>query len=552
MNSKRSGRSRPSMVVGIGMGLGMAALSLGATAQAAWLGTNSKAYTMDNAVQLGAVPETQTLHIALGLKLQNESALDDFLAHAHTLYDRQYGATLSGAEFASKYAPTQRQVDTVTAYLSRAGFTNIKVAANRLLVTADARPSLIESAFNTRLRQFNLSGRKVFANIVDVLVPDTLGGLVHSVLGLQNADQAHPAFAYPNATTAASGVTGHNPTAFQAIYDTVGVALGTGTDIGIIAEGDLSVTVSDLLAFESQNGITPVPLHFVPAEATSTNTGNSIEWMLDSQTIVGITGGVRNLYFYNAATLGNADLAVAFNQAVTDNVVKAVNVSLGLCEQSDHSSGAMATDDAIFKQAMAQGQTFFVSTGDDGANTGCGSQRGLFKATSYPAVSPYVVAVGGTTLTTSGNSYVSETAWTGGGGGVSKFESAPSWQTPVTGSAMREVPDVAMDADPNSGAILVDGSSTTQIGGTSLSAPLATGTWARVQSSHGNTLGFAAPLIYAAVGKSPTPFHDVTKGSNGIAILGIPLGGYKAGVGYDEVTGFGTFDVAHFNTVVGH
>ena len=548
MTARRTGRSRPAMAVGIGMGLGMAALSLGATAQASWLNTASRTYALENAVQLGALPESGTLRVALGLKLQNESALDGFLARSHTLYDRDYGATLSGEEFVSKYAPSQRQVDSVTAYLRRAGFSNIEVSPNRLLVTAEARPSQIEAAFSTRLRQFSLAGRKVFANTADVLIPDTLAGLVHAVLGLQNVDQARPMLAFPDATPLAS-TTGHNPTAFAAIYDALGVATGGGTDIAIISDGNLTQTVTDLQAFESQNGITPVPLHFVPAEVNGTDTSGVVEWDLDSQSSIGIAGTVRNLYFYNAASLSDADLAVAYNKAVSDNIVKGINVSLGICEKSPHNSGAMATDDNIFKQAVAQGQTFFVSSGDGGAKTGCSGHTGLTKQVSYPASSPYVVAVGGTTLSTNGNVWAGETAWSGSGGGVSVYEAAPTWQKSVTGSSFREVPDVAMDADPNSGAILVNNGSTVQVGGTSLAAPLSTGTWARVQSSHSNTLTFAAPLIYAAVGKTPVPYHDVTSGSNGSGLLG---GGYSAKAGYDEVTGWGSFEVANFNTVVGH
>ena len=95
--------------------------------------------------------------------------------------------------------------------------------------------------------------------------------------------------------------------------------------------------------------------------------------------------------------------------------------------------------------------------------------------------------------------------------------------------------------------MIVNGASS-QIGGTSLAAPLSTGTWARVQSSHGNSLGFAAPLLYAAAGKTPTPYHDVTSGNNGLPLLG----GYSAKAGFDETTGWGTFDIASFNTVVGH
>ena len=544
MSATRFGLSGPAVALAIGI----AALSCGATAQAAWHDTGSKAHVLENAVELGALPASRTLHLAIGLKLQNEAALDEFLLRQHTAGFRDYGSTVSSEEFSASYAATPRQAQTVASYLSRAGFENVSIAENRMLITADARPAQVEAAFNTRLAQYRLGNRQVFANKADVQIPDALDGLVSAVLGLQDADVAHTMIEYPTATTQAS-TAGHDPVDFATIYDAVSVASGATTNIGIVSDGNLTQTVADLRTFESQNNLLPVTLVFRPSEVNGTDTSGLDEWDLDSQSSTGIAGTVKNIYFYNAASLNDADLSTAYNLAVSDNLVKAVNVSLGICEKSSNSSGEITTDDAIFKAAVAKGITFFVSSGDGGAKTGCSGHTGLTKQVSYPASSPYVVAVGGTTLSTNGTAWAGETAWSGSGGGVSVYETAPSWQQSVTGSTKREVPDVAMDADPNSGALVIVSGSSTQIGGTSLAAPLSTGTWARVESSHSGSLGFAAPLIYAAVGKTPVPYHDVTSGSNGSGLLG---GGYSAKVGYDEVTGWGTFNVANFNAVVGH
>ena len=542
MTATRIGRSGPAVALAVGI----AALSYGASAQAAWHGTSSKAYTLENALELGALPASRTLHLAIGLKLQNEAALDAFLVRQHTAGFREYGSTLSSEQFNASYAATPRQAQTVAAYLVRAGFQNVSIAENRLLVTADAHPAQIEAAFNTKLAQYRLGLRQVFANKADVQIPDALDGLVTAVLGLQNADVARPMIEYPAASTQAT-TAGHAPTEFAAIYDATTVVSGGGTDIGIITDGNLTQTVADLRTFESQNSLTPVNLVFRPSEVNGTDTSGLDEWDLDSQSSTGIAGTVKDIYFYNAASLGNADLTAAYNLAVSDNIVKAVNVSLGICEKSSNSSGEMATDDVIFKAAVAKGITFFVSSGDGGYKTGCSGHTGLTKQVSYPASSPYVVAVGGTTLSTNGTVWAGETAWKSGGGGVSVYETAQPYQQSVTGSAKREVPDVAMDADPNSGALVIVNGSSLQVGGTSLSAPLSTGTWARVESAHSNGLGFAAPLIYTAAAKSPSPYHDVTSGNNGSPLLG----GYSAKVGFDEVTGWGTFDVAKFNTAVG-
>jgi pseudomonalisin len=145
----------------------------------------------------------------------------------------------------------------------------------------------------------------------------------------------------------------------------------------------------------------------------------------------------------------------------------------------------------------------------------------------YPASSPYVVAVGGTTLFTNINfTYDTEVGWVADGGGTSAFEISPFWQSPVSlASAVgKGVPDVAMDADLASGALTYIGCQPAQdpnacqfiVGGTSLSSPLALGVWARLQSSHGNTLGFAAPAFY----RNATPLPSVSSGPGFHDIVG--------------------------------
>ena len=154
------------------------------------------------------------------------------------------------------------------------------------------------------------------------------------------------------------------------------------------------------------------------------------------------------------------------------------------------------------------------------------------------------MAVGGTTLTvSSAGSYVSETGWSDGGGGISTYETEPTYQT-LTGitdkSGNRVAPDVAYDADPNSGLMVYDsvtsgGTSGWQIvGGTSAGAPqwsaiIAIANQARVANGLG-TLSSTPAYIYAIYSKSPGDFHDVTSGNNG----------YAAGTGYDAVTGLGS------------
>jgi subtilase family serine protease len=173
-----------------------------------------------------------------------------------------------------------------------------------------------------------------------------------------------------------------------------------------------------------------------------------------------------------------------------------------------------------------------VSSGDNG-----------YGSFGFPAASPYVVAVGGTTLNLgAGNTYGGETVWSGGGSGCSSYLAAQSWQTgdpkwSLTGcGTKRAVADVAADADPNTGAAVYDTtrysgrSGWFQVGGTSLSSPLIAGVYAL--AGNASTVAYPASTPYA----SRAFLHDVTSGSNGscttIMCAGAP--------GYDGPTGVGT------------
>jgi subtilase family serine protease len=262
-------------------------------------------------------------------------------------------------------------------------------------------------------------------------------------------------------------------------------------------------------------------------------------------------------------------LALAINKAVSQNKVKAFNMSFGECEIVPYIDGAMLVDDQIFGEAALQGITPFAASDDNGSACPVeGLTNGVPLTgppdTSYPASSPYVIAVGGTNLFTNADfTYDFETAWEASGGGPSYFENPPFWQSytgsgtlPVVpsseGSAAgvgRGVPDVSMCAGGTglaicSANVFVSGTATL-IGGTSLSSPLAMGAWARIQTAHHNKLGFAGPLIYQLANGGPSPsspdFNDVVLGGNGL---------FTALPGYDYVTGLGSWDIYKINKLI--
>lgn len=485
----------------------------------------------------GPLDVAQPIHIEVALKLRNPDQLHTFLATAKASTLSIAQRTMTAQDFVSNYSPTLDQANKVAAYLTAAGFTNVVIAPNQLMVSADGRADTAQAAFKTTFTQVQAKdGHTGFMNNSGVQIPASLQDSVLSVIGLQTVHMAHTFARRAQAGYSSQAVTGHNPTEFSSIYGGTGVATAAGVTIGIVTQGKITQTITDLNSFTSQNGLATVTTQTVNTNGTGSDTSGIDEWNLDSQDIVGMAGGqVGKIIFYNIPTLSNANLTADFNTIVSANATKIINVSLGECETDAQSDGSAAADDQIFQQAVAQGQTFSVSTGDSGADE-CGDGG---TTPSDPASSPYVVAVGGTTLTASTTTYTSETAWVDGGGSVSKFELKPSWQASVLTGTYRGVPDIAFDGDPNSGAKIIVNGASTQVGGTSLSSPIFVGAWARILATH-SSLGFAAPYLYQTL--TAADYHDVTSGNNG---------GETAKVGWDLTTGFGSFKLSNANADIG-
>jgi subtilase family serine protease len=261
---------------------------------------------------------------------------------------------------------------------------------------------------------------------------------------------------------------------------------------------------------------------------------------------------------YDALSLNDSDLITVFSQFVSDDKDKAASASFGGCTSLEEVGGELPTYDGIFATAMAQGQTVFASSGDTG--TACeGVSNGVpagVPGTEYPASSEYVVGVGGTSLfTTAANLYQGEIPWAGAGGGVEPFETEGAWASTVattsTGSGLRSVPDISMDADPNiSGADVTVSGATEIIGGTSLASPMALAVWARILSNTSETLGNAAPLFYKEFGDDEGTLYvgrpgDLTSTVGGFNDLQIGTNvGYPATPGYDLASGIGSLDIA--------
>lgn len=519
-------------------------------AQTTWVNTATQGVEVTQLVQasdLGPALPDHPLTIRLALNLQNKQALQNYVQSINDPSNALYGQSLTPDQFAATYGASSAQVQQVVSYLQSAGFTNIAVEPNNLLISADGTVALANAAFHTNIENFSQFGEQVFGNTTVAQVPQALGGIVGAVLGLNSIGKMKPTLVTRAQVATPTYAVSYNPQGFWKIYSATNVPVATNATIAVIAEGDLTQVVKDLRTAEKAFGLPQVPYTIVHTGLASPDTAGADEWDLDTQYSTGMAGTVKMLYIYDGTSLTDSDLALEVSRWATDNKAKAASASLGECEFFPFLDGSMLADDESFLEAAAQGQTFFASSGDTGSFCPVGVGTNGVPAgapfVSYPATSPYVVGVGGTTvLADSNGNYDLETAWYAGGGGISQFEYAPYWQVkagvPSSANNSKGVPDVAMDADPYSGAnVYVDGS-VLIVGGTSLSSPLALGTWARLMSGNAK-LGFAPPRLYSLYNGAVTPgtypkggFHDIIAGANGL---------YSALPGWDYTTGLGTF-----------
>jgi subtilase family serine protease len=519
-------------------------------AQTVWTSTATQGISVSqlaSAADYGPAPTSQAITVRVALKLQNQAALNTYIQNINDPNNALYGQSLTPAQFAATYAPSNAQVQQVVSYLNSRGFENVTVEPNNLLISADGTVAQASAAFNTPIEQFAQFGSIVYGNTAPAQVPASLGNTVAAVLGLNTIGQMKPMIVKQSTVSAPQYLISYTPQNFWQIYSATGVPAASKATIAIMAEGDLSGVLSDFKAAEASWGFPSFPVTVVPVGIASTDTSGSDEWDLDTQYSTGMAGGlVKHLFIYDTTSLTDSDLALEISRWATDDKAKGGSASLGECEVFPYLDGSMLADDESFAEAAAQGQSFFASTGDTGsfcpAEVGENGVPAGVPMVNYPASSQYVMGVGGTTLLTdSDGNYDIETAGYAGGGGISQFEYSPFWQTaaniPSSELGDKGIPDISMDADPESGANIYYDGAWEGVGGTSLSSPLALGVWARMISANPK-LGFA-PLTYyglydgtGAVGSYPNGgFHDIITGCDGL---------YCATPGWDYTTGLGS------------
>jgi hypothetical protein len=502
--------------------------------------------TSGQAQLVGALPENQRLALSIALPLSNEADLKQLLQVLYNPGSPRFRHFMSVKDFTDRFGPSETDYDSLIAFLTANSLSVTGTAANRQIVRIEAAVADIERVFHVEMRLYRhpTEPRNFFAPdrepSVDLDLP-----LWH-IGGLDDYSPPRPNIAKSKARDAADAapLSGSGPggswlaSDMRAAYYGNGPLTGAGQAVALFEFGAyLPSDLTSYFATTRQTNEVPITDILLDGKTLCSTTCNDGEPVVDIVQTIGMAPGLSALYVY----LGNSEVDI-LNQIASDDLAKQISISYAWYP-ADPSS-----DDPIFEEFAAQGQTVFVASGDCGAYvTGvpydCTMGVGQMPPPS-PQEDPYVTTVGGTVLSTSGpnGTWTSETGWQYSGGGYADGIAIPAWQVAVVdgsndgSSTLRNVPDVAAEASTDNyncrDGICVSGG-----GGTSYAAPRWAGFMALVneQAALNGTgpVGFLNPTLYAiGTGASYAQgFHDITSGSNT---------GFSAVAGYDLVTGWGS------------
>ena len=547
-----------------------------------------------------------------------QSALSQLLLEQQEPGSPMYHQWLTPEQFAAQFGVSPHDSAAVASWLTQQGFTINAISRGGQWISFAGTAAQVRQAFGTEIHTVQLNGETHLANLTAPSIPSALASMVSSIQGLHDFRPRPRNIVRrvsPEYTSSTSGNHYLAPGDFYTIYD-VNPLLSSGingTGITIAVMGQVDLNLSDVATFRTASGlpanVPTVKLYGTDPGAPSfkagaPTTGDVDEAQLDVEWAGAVAPNASILFVNSTAAF------TSLTNAIDNNLAPIISISYGDCETNFGSS--INSYNQLLEQAAAQGQTVVAPSGDSGATDcdgGTNAQgspiatatNGL--AVDFPASSPYVTGVGGTTLTEgsvnywntangansgSAKSYIPETVWddtsstnglSASGGGVSVAFAKPTWQTGtgVPNDYSRDVPDVALAASPNHDGYLIcsenyntgplsivdagpscqngyrtSGSGAlTVVGGTSASTPSFAGILALVMQKTGAKLGNADPVIYALANGNHynNVFHDVTVGSNSspctMGSIGCPSGGsigYGAGIGYDLATGWGSVD----------
>jgi kumamolisin len=539
---------------------------------------------------LGPAPADTPMRVQVALtdpRAAQEAALAAAVVDPHSPDYRKF---LTPGQYADRFRLPTAVTAEVTRWLDGGGVHVDRVSGVGDLIGVTGTVAAFDRLFAVHLGTYQVDGHRFVANDTAPLVP----GPVRAVLGLNTWQRFAPV--RPAGSWQAGGPR-HVLGAFAGnvdvrklwtAYDAPAGNQGQGVRMGVFMAGNTAPIIGSLRVFEQAEQLPRVPVRVVRAQPGqpdefASNDGAE-EWELDTQAASGMAPQVSELDLYTAKSLQDADVVGEFAYWADDKTgPDMMNASFGACEstpfafQTGRGSLSAAIGNNIqesveksLRQAFTEGRTVFAAAGDSGSSCAAvslpvvGGGNGVLNqgvpAQLYPAASPYVTAVGGTVVDLNADgSRKSEETWAFTGGGSALFIPRPDWQSgepainrpclltdadgvaQPPGTICRGVPDIAtLSGSDLQGLYIVNYDKPGNASGTSLSSPLAMGSWARVAAAARTRIGPAAPAIYRlSPDKRAHDFYDITAGEaigNG---LNIP------GPGWDYTSGYGVPDISH-------
>jgi hypothetical protein len=467
--------------------LGLAAL-VGASGSAAHprrVTIETRAIAPHGARRLRPLARSTTVSAAVVLKPRDDAALQRFIAAATDPDSSDFHHYLTPGAFGARFGPTAQAISAVRGQLRSDGLTVGETAANGLVIPFHGPAMTVETAFTTELSQFALPGGGIaHAPTTSVSLPAGVAGYVTAVLGLNDLVREHRTGSAPPTTRSRhDGRDGHADARTAAVAATPGGpkacsdAAGAATQFGGLTDDEIAnaygatdlyaggdtgagqrIAVyelepflrSDIRTFDTcYFGATRAAqmlsrLHLHTVDGGQPHGPGSGEASLDVEDLSAIAPGAQIDVYAGPAPNANPNIYDAFDEyaAIIDaDRDQIVSTSWGLCEQALQSGqqGLQESENYLFQQAAAQGQTVFSASGDNGSDdcnitTTAAPVRGQNPVSvEDPASQPYVLGVGGTTINDATPPPL-EQVWNdgatggGGGGGISEAWRMPSWQ----------------------------------------------------------------------------------------------------------------------------
>ena len=522
-----------------------------------------------------------TTSFDLALTQRHHAALSQFISDLYDPNSADYHHFLTPREYASRYGASTATVKAVDGYLRDFGLRVGTLSAGRNLLHVTGTTRQIAAAFDAPVETVRLSDGALDAHFTNpASLPRALAQDVTAVAGLSSVEplstntiRGHVA-ASPSACAAAGSDSGTTPNSLggytvQQQAELYGLDAawaagntGVGQTIGVYELADYDP--SDVATYYSCYGLSPdlTSVNVDGGPNQSDNADNAPdEATLDVEETAALAPGAA-IVVYEGTQSGSGPTDV-YSMIASQDTASIITTSWGICEaQTD---GAAQTEQPIFEEMAAQGQTLIAAAGDNGSSDceGSGGANASVAAVDDPASQPYVTGVGG--LTVNNIDPLNETVWNddctttncgAGGGGMSTLWSRPAWQVApginTSTQTMRMVPDLSTMADPETGFIqYYTGTGVGfcrhscsggwgSIGGTSIGAPIVSALVAVAAQACGVArLGFINPSLYAM---ATTGFNEVTTGNNDLYGIGV----YDAGPGYNMAAGLGSPDGATF------